>query len=876
MPRPFTLAERDMIALQHRNDHLRVEVKDVGGNWRELTNLNGVDWVNRCSIDEDIDQQTATVQLELARAHGALSLAPLLQASALNNLTGAYSPLLYGARRLRISAAITLPGVAPVAGDWKFLVTGRIDRVGWGQDPVIVDGRDQGSFLLDRWVEQLASYAAVLGTPVQTVMQDIINNYPPLDGAALVVINDPLWNVKQFQQERKRVLEALNDLALQSGHNVRMMFNPATDAYQLALWSPNRAKVVADWTIGPNEYDDIEDLETSDADVRNAIDGQWVDAAGATQRLPAASVNGPSIAEFGRKWMEFGEDAASNIDTQAEMYRMTDAAVSDLGEPPASQAVRVRGFWPVQLGDLGQFSVNGVHYDADQKLAVRGFRHEFANGEWWTTMRTGGKPIAAFRSWLAKAKEGTPVGPITANLVTDSATASQVTMHVDTKAPGSPTNPTVTLVAVYFGATRISGPTAGTVSVSGTAWTFGRPGVTSAMAGIAEFLIELPGYTSQRLYYYIENTPAVLVVTPVPHAGDFQFFYTGTGTITYSIDGGAFSTPPASGFNIPRTGADRTVTFQSIYGGVTVTDTITIPSLEKDTVAPDLDVVPGTPTSTESPFTVTATRADTGAALTFDATCKNCQMRIGATTYGPNVTVSGIASGTVVVGLRPVTTQTEQATLKFKATVPGASSEEQSRTILPQLNLGPSLVVNYTPGGTQYTISYIAVGTITYDIDNTGTFTTPPASPIVVNRNTTDHSYVFKCEKDGQTVTQSVTVLALAGAVPRVSELHVTGLSVAANTISLAWTNENIPAGASLTVQWSLGGNSFGEFAITDITGLASTDTTYVHDDTGSGGHGLDLLIGAPNDKIFYRIKVEYSGSTLAVSDPLTYPINHA
>lgn len=406
MARPFTGGERAAIAAPHVNHYLKIEVQEPTGTWVDLSTLGGVDWVTGLEITEDIDQPTATATVVLRRESQGQTLAPLITASAFNNIPGFFSPLLYAGRRIRFSSSVTAALVAPVA--FKSLGIFKIDEVDWAssESEITIQCRDIGAIILDTFIEAPdREYGADGGEIAENVMQAILDDWPPSTGAPGIAFEEATaFMILRYAQEQKSVLEAVRDVALQAAGDVRYRFNPITDSYALTFWRPDRAKVAPDWTLGPAEYHAVDELKVSDADVRNVIEVQYVDESGDPQTETVEDAT--SIVLYERRWMGISEDGASQINTSAEALRMANGALSDLAQPKEAQSIVTKFFWLVQIGDLGRFSANAVHYDVDTDLAVVGFTHSFADGEANTTLRVRGKPAGAIRGWLNKSSGG--------------------------------------------------------------------------------------------------------------------------------------------------------------------------------------------------------------------------------------------------------------------------------------------------------------------------------------------------------------------------------------------------------------------------------------------------------------------------------------
>jgi hypothetical protein len=413
--------------------------------------------------------------------------------------------------------------------------------------------------------------------------------------------------------------------------------------------------------------------------------------------------------------------------------------------------------------------------------------------------------------------------------ITNSVTVPSLAADIDTPnltvVPGTPTattqpytptssNPSggtapVITVTPYNCSMVIAGVTYTTAQVvaSGTVVTVNRPISTETGQAHIAFVAAIAGGGSQSIDIDIIaqlNVGPTLIVTPTPGSANYSFAYSGNGAITYSINGGGYVTPPSSPVSIARDAVDpKNVTFKAVLDGQTVVDSITIPPLSASTTTPDLSVTVGTPAATTQPYTVSATNPNGGSTPTITVTPVNCDMVISGVTYS---TAQTVASGTVVTVNRPSSTNANQAHVKFRASIAGGGAEEIIRTVPYQINLGPTLIVNSTPGPTDYTIDWSGTGTVTYSIDG-ASFVTPPASPITVARDTTDHSYVFKASKDGQDIVAQVSI-------PRIplGSSGITSISTSAQfspcdgggQVDVDWSWIGLPAGTTFDIYVSV------------------------------------------------------------------------
>jgi hypothetical protein len=196
--------------------------------------------------------------------------------------------------------------------------------------------------------------------------------------------------------------------------------------------------------------------------------------------------------------------------------------------------------------------------------------------------------------------------------------------------------------------------------------------------------------------------------------------------------------------------------------GQTISDSVTVQPIDKDTVTPDLVAAPSVPTATEQRFTVTATDPSGGAVP------PTWVLLRGTTGYtgGGSAIADGVEFGitstdNVIHVTRPAFDTVAQASAQFRSTITGAGTEVIQRSIANQVKttFGPSLEVTPTSGALTYSIGY--TGTPTLKINGSAT-ALPGTNPFSVTRpaaGSPSLEYAFTTVADGQTVTDSVTVL---------------------------------------------------------------------------------------------------------------------
>lgn len=429
--RAHTGGELTRLSLNRLNFHLRVWIADHTGALVNFSALTGNDWIQSAGWGETQDQPVSTATVRLKRAILAASLAPLMAGSALN----AGGAAIDTGRRITIETATTDPAVAPVGGDWKTVFDGKIDDIDWDADPIVITCRDQGAWLQAALIElQGLIYGTTGGRAVESVIQDLIDDWVSISPPTLSVPASPGWNIFEFVQDRKNVLDAIRDLALQIGWDLRYRWN-AANQFLLTLYDPGRTNTTSLYTFTKDEYLNVTQLKLSDADIRNAVAIVFTDRVLLTERT-RIRIDAASITAYRRRYFEIGHP--TNIGTLAEADILGDAVLADLSTPFITHEIETFYWWMVQLGDLYTFQANGVHYDADQKYAIVGYQHEFTEDhKARTKLLVRGNPSGAYRDWLKMQGGGGGIGsdvaspPPIPSIRLVSNTSALVTVEVD-------------------------------------------------------------------------------------------------------------------------------------------------------------------------------------------------------------------------------------------------------------------------------------------------------------------------------------------------------------------------------------------------------------------------------------------------------------
>lgn len=380
--RTLTATQTRLYTINTRASHVRVDVEDGDGSFQNLRSFLGHDWIMGVEWGEDVDADTADATILIKRDADHLSMARLMQASRCNlNAAGSYDPLLAVYRKIRIYGAVTPANMTPGAGDWDLLFDGRIREIDDSADPIQVQATDLFGMLIDRFVESPSTYGSALGTAVETVMQDIIDDWGTL--FTLYTPSSPGWNVTTFESQTQSLADQLTLLSDQIGWSLRYKWDSGSSAFRLTFFEYDRATTTSAYTFSEGAYWDISQASLSSADIRNAIDVVYSDAAdldatGAPIRKTVSVSDATSITAYGRKWMSIAEDATSNIDSSTEATTLANNVLSDLKDPTADFSIDAPFHGFVELGDIYTIEADNIRFSADQTVSVVGYRHSFS------------------------------------------------------------------------------------------------------------------------------------------------------------------------------------------------------------------------------------------------------------------------------------------------------------------------------------------------------------------------------------------------------------------------------------------------------------------------------------------------------------------
>ncbi|PTL79085.1 fibronectin type III domain-containing protein [Vitiosangium sp. GDMCC 1.1324] len=425
------LSEQQQFLLKCRTGYTRrgrVRVL-VGSTWHDLTKLFGRDFLEEYSVDESLDQPVAQGTVRLRREVHGISLAPLMQESLANNLTGSYAPLLDPGRLFRVEVGLAPSDREPGASDWLPLFLGRIDTVDPGPEVITVSGRDLYlGVCQDTFLEAEHVYGSDAGVALETVCQQVLFDA----GLGFIGLYAPVPSTQalgKYKEPVGPVFEALSKLATARGWEVRQKWRADTGDWGVWLYGPDRTGASVAWTYGPGDYTELPSLPVSLADIRTAVEVVYsdtadLDAKGQPKRKTVRKESAAALARYGfltpsgtrlHRFCRFTEASTSNIDTEAEAGRLAQSALDDLSQADMSAELEVCLHPGLELGDMVQLSANGVHFSAGQTLAVRQVTHSGSSGDGTTRLSLRGKPSLSPRTWLdMEARPGVaPAAPFT-------------------------------------------------------------------------------------------------------------------------------------------------------------------------------------------------------------------------------------------------------------------------------------------------------------------------------------------------------------------------------------------------------------------------------------------------------------------------------
>jgi hypothetical protein len=397
---------------KHAVTYEELSIKNASGAWVDLTALFNSNHLLRGQVTEGLDSVVSEASFTLRRdtnrrSDGVrVSLAPLVTTSPANS----GGPLIDYERSIRLRTATVAPNTArPAAGSglWHTVFLGLVsefsDALDGDEDPNELTIRAVGEMarLGFAFVKRPTVYGTKEGRAVQSVMEDIRAAWGPWL-PTIVTPTDPLWQVKEFEQEPESLMTVLRDkLALQIGFDFRYRF--IGEDYRPVFQAPVRVGATAALVYGANEYHAVPAHGGSNEETRNVVEVSYYDEEEkkvvTVEARNEASINRFGGAGVGERYMHIALDDKSNIRKAADALRLAGAAVNDLAFPLVSTTIETFYTWHIEIGDYLAFAPNDYLWTDPQAFGLVGFTHNFDNGDATTTLLVRGLPAAAYRTW---------------------------------------------------------------------------------------------------------------------------------------------------------------------------------------------------------------------------------------------------------------------------------------------------------------------------------------------------------------------------------------------------------------------------------------------------------------------------------------------
>ncbi len=437
--RALTAAQSAALAAPRYQAIIRVLCDNGTGAMVDLSTLVGANWIKTVKWSETMDDRCGKFTITLMRERYSQSLAPMVQNSQLNTLTGSYLPALAVGRKIEIDTAVIALDAAVQSTDWVISFQGAIDTIDPGKVDfeIEIDGRDLGGAVADRVAEATIVCNAGANLELETSMQDDVVNgcYTPpggtLDATAptLFTPTSPSWvlSTQYGVNVGEGCLDKLSQLAEQIGWDVRFLWDNGTGAFRLTLWQPPRTAPAVNESFEPGQIWGVQQLESDRSWVRNVVSvmyGQTSPPGGVVGGgayldpfSPIVVTSPTSITKYGRRFCQIGLAATSNILDSTHATDLANAVLSDLEDPLLVAQVQMPFRPEVMLGDYYTFNAPTPWWDQAQSLGVTGIAHEFDlpadkgdQAKTQTILTVRGYPGGSVGDWH-QAMAGPGIGP---------------------------------------------------------------------------------------------------------------------------------------------------------------------------------------------------------------------------------------------------------------------------------------------------------------------------------------------------------------------------------------------------------------------------------------------------------------------------------
>lgn len=420
----------------------KVEIENGLGAMINMSDLSGIDWVKKVTIEDSTDDPVRKATIEIIREAGGLSLATLNVDSKLN-LTDAldpssYSPMLYLNRDVKCYAARMPMFVTPEVEDYINIFNGFIQGLSMSSNPIKVNCLDNGKRLIDTYIEVEKDIAvgatATLEDTVAKIVNDndstqVANSYPPMTVFSPVpsqfILNTALPDGRQLKQRREPVMSAIRSKTGAIGWDVKYKYDNTSDSWKMTIYEPERVRSDVDIVLGVHDVSSVSALDLSLDNIRTTVRITYPtteDALPVMPTLPAGLTSGgvewmgidnesgfglasivvrnvDSEQKYGRRFFEMSESSQSLIRDIATATRLASAVAQDLSQPDASYTAETVNMFELESGDKISMLRNKTLHSGEQKLASNSLTHTFGENS-STSISLTGKPGLGSKRWL--------------------------------------------------------------------------------------------------------------------------------------------------------------------------------------------------------------------------------------------------------------------------------------------------------------------------------------------------------------------------------------------------------------------------------------------------------------------------------------------
>ena len=405
--RDITQRELELIQANNFDVACKIETEDELGNFVELTDLDGENWVENINISSNIDSDAIGCNISVIRDKFKKSLVYLMTQSKFNtDSNGDYSPLIDISRDIKIYFAIYNKETDPLQEAYfKEYFRGEINDITWDTNPINISCKDIIMNKLDytQVEEEIEIGDFVDGEPISTEVPVLEAIQTILDetGTGYTIYNYPEHQLEldelstePYIVDKQSVRQALEEIYLAIGWRIRT--RKIGELYRPTIMPVERQKEVEDYTF--ENYGNVRNYEKSNRDIRNKIKVFYQDLEGEKQSIVVQ--DNESIGKYGTRYMEIIEGSLSQINNSTRATALGNYALLDLKEPHLDKSLDVPFFPFVHIGDYYKFIANNVHSDVDHSFYVIGFNITFNSDNLRTTLDVRGQNTNKFQGWL--------------------------------------------------------------------------------------------------------------------------------------------------------------------------------------------------------------------------------------------------------------------------------------------------------------------------------------------------------------------------------------------------------------------------------------------------------------------------------------------